>query len=286
MQHPLSEFRTVLEEQLTAWNLPAELAAEIEERSTPVAFEKGAIVFLRGAPADLVFWLRKGFVKVYLPQANGTRTLIAVARPGEPLGMVSKVDANGRSHQIFEAQALTKCSLGLVTRDHMMNVLRKLDSERVFQLLGNLNATWSALFERYLGYIALPFRERLEVVFKDLGARFGVDDKRGTLIILELSQEDLADMIGSSRPMVSKLVGDMIEEGLLTRSEQHQYILLSQAERQSKSAPSSEVTRSDGPISASKAPANMIVNSSNPARRDRSPVARLAMNHASGRHNV
>jgi len=34
MQHPLSEFRTVLEEQLTAWNLPAELAAEIEKRST------------------------------------------------------------------------------------------------------------------------------------------------------------------------------------------------------------------------------------------------------------
>ena len=49
MQHPLSEFRTVLEEQLTAWNLPVELAAEIEERSTLVAFEKGAFVFLRGA---------------------------------------------------------------------------------------------------------------------------------------------------------------------------------------------------------------------------------------------
>jgi len=34
MQRLLSEFRTVLEEQLTAWNLPAELAAEIEKRST------------------------------------------------------------------------------------------------------------------------------------------------------------------------------------------------------------------------------------------------------------
>jgi hypothetical protein len=35
-------------------------------------------------------------------------------------------------------------------------------------------------------------------------------------------------MIGSSRPMVSKLVGDMLREGLLARSEQrHQFILLS-----------------------------------------------------------
>jgi CRP-like cAMP-binding protein len=151
MQHPLSEFRTVLEEQLTAWNLPAELAAEIEERSTLVVFEKGAIVFLRGAPADLVFWLRKGFVKLYLPRANGDRTLIAVARPGEPLGTVATVDADGCSHQIFEAQALTKCSLGLFSREHMTSLLRKLDRDRVIHLLGNLNTTWSALFERYVG---------------------------------------------------------------------------------------------------------------------------------------
>jgi CRP-like cAMP-binding protein len=113
MEHPPSEFRAVLEERLTAWNLPAELAVEIEERLTPVTFEKGTIVFLHGMTADLVFWLRQGFVKLYLPHANGNRTLIAVARPGEPLGVVANVDAEGRSRQIFEAQALTKCSLGL-----------------------------------------------------------------------------------------------------------------------------------------------------------------------------
>src|ERR1700694_116877 len=251
MQHPLSEFRTVLEEQLTAWNLPAELAAEIEERSTLVAFEKGAVVFLRGAPANLVFWLRKGLVKLYLPRANGDRTLIAVARPGEPLGTVANVDADGCGHQIFEAQALTKCSLGLFSREHMTSLLRKLDRDAVIQLLGNLNTTWSALFEHYVGVIALPFRERLEMVFKDLGARFGVDDKRGTLIILELSQEDLAEMIGSSRPMVSKLISDMVKEGLLARGEQHQYVLLRPAKRQSKLASSSEVTRSNRAVSAS-----------------------------------
>src|ERR1700686_5179157 len=244
MQHPLSEFRTVLEEQLTAWNLPAELAAEIEERSTPVALEKGASVFLRGAPADLVFWLRKGFVKLYLPRADGDRALISIARPGEPLGTVANVDADGCSHQIFEAQALTKCSLGLFSREHMTSLLRNLDRDRVIQLLGNLNATWSALFERYAGFIGLSFRERLEMVFKDLGTRFGVEDRRGTLIILELSQEDLAEMIGSSRPMVTKVVGDMVEEGLLARSEQHRFILPRQAEKKSKLASSCEMKRS------------------------------------------
>ena len=286
MQHSPSEFRTRLEQQLTAWNLPAELATEIEERSTPVSFEKGAIVFLHGAPADLVFWLRNGFVKLYLPHADGNRTLIAIARPGEPLGMIANVDADGRNHQIFEAQALTKCSLSLFSREQITSLLRKLDHETVVRLLGDLNATWSALFERNARFVGLPFRERLEVVFEDLGARFGVDDKRGTLIILELSQEDLAEMIGSSRPMVSKLVADMVKEGLLARTEQHQFILVSQAKRQSKLASSLEVTPSGKAVKASKSPARMAVRPSISPDGDQSRVALSAMSHSSGRHNV
>jgi len=243
MQHPASEFRTTLEGHLMAWNLPTDLAAEIENGSTSVTYGKGATIFSRGAPADLIFWLRKGFVKLYLPHANGGRTLIAVARPGEPLGIVADVEAKSRSHQIFEAQACTKCSVGLFSREHMTTLLRKLDPEKESQLLGKVNATWSAMFERYAGFIGLSFRERLKIVFKDLGARFGIDDKRGSLIILELTHDNLAEMIGSARPMVSTLVGDMVREGLLAR-EQHRFILLNQAERRSKSASSSEVRRS------------------------------------------
>ena len=200
--------------------------------------------------------------------------------------MVANVDADGRNHQIFEAQALTKCSLSLFSREQMTSLLRKLDHERLIQLLGHLNATWSALLERYAGFIGVPFRERLETVFKELGARFGVDDKRGTLIILELGHEALAEMIGSSRPMVSKLLVDMVEEGLLARTEQRQFILLRQDERQSKLAFSLEVRPSDKAVRASKSPSRIAVRSSIPASGDQSRVALSAMNHSFGRHNA
>ena len=269
-----------------AWNLPTEFAAEIENGSTSVTFGKGATIFSRGAPADLIFWLRKGFVKLYLPHANGGRTLIAFARPGEPLGIVADVDAKSRNHQIFEAQALTKCSVGLFSREHMTSLLRKLEPEKVIQLFGNINATWSAMFERYAGFIGLSHRERLEIVFKDLGARFGIDEKRGNLITLELSHENLAEMIGSSRPMVSKLIGDMVSEGLLTRSEQHQFILSSQAEQQSKLASSSEVRRSGKAVKAFRSAARMTAQLSIPAGGDRQGIALSAIKHSSGRQDV
>jgi CRP/FNR family transcriptional regulator, cyclic AMP receptor protein len=286
MQQLPSEFRIRLEQQLIAWELPAEFAAEIEEHSVPVTFEKGAVVFFRGAAADLVFWLRKGFVKLYLPHADASRTLVGVARPGDPLGMVSNIDANGGSHQILEAQALTKCSLTLYSRERLTNLLRKLDHERLIQLLGQLNATWSASFERCVKFVGLPFRKRLEMVFQDLGARFGVDDKRGTLIILELSQEDLADMIGSSRPMVSKLIGDMTEEGLLARGEQRHLILLNRNERQSKLTTSSELTRSGKAIRPSKSVTRRAIHIANAQDGSQSRPALSAMSRPSGRDNV
>jgi hypothetical protein len=63
------------------------------------------------------------------------------------------------------------------------------------------------------------------VVLSDLGARFGVSESRGILLTPELAQEELAEMIGSSRPMVSKLLTEMSERGIITR-QGRRYILL------------------------------------------------------------
>ena len=79
-----------------------------------------------------------------------------------------------------------------------------------------------AMVRRLLG---MSFRERLEVVLHELGTKFGVRDKRGILLMPELAHADLADMIGSSRPMVSRLIADMAEEGLILRQGK-QFVLL------------------------------------------------------------
>jgi len=218
------EFRTRLEEQLAFWDLPTKIAAEVEERSTPVTYEKGAILFLRGSPANLLFWLFKGFAKLYLPITNGDRILVDLARPGDLLGFAESAYPKGR-RQILEAQALTRCSAGLLSREQIPQLLGTIDERRMVHLLEQLNAAWSRLFERRLTFLASTYRTRLDMVFDNLGARCGVSDERGTLIIPELGLDDLAEMIGSSRPLVSKLIADMTEEGLLTRGERHHFIL-------------------------------------------------------------
>jgi len=224
MQDRSTEFRTRLEEMLDSCGLSGDLASEIEDHLTPVTYEKGAVIFLRGSPADLHFCLIKGLVKLYLPLNDGSRTLVDLARPGDFLAFVSDESLQGR-RQLLEAQALTKCSVGLFTRENLLRLLCKLDQPTAIRLLEQLNTAWSKIFERYIIFLGSSFRVRLEMVLERLGARFGIEDERGTLLVPELGHEDLAEMIGSSRPMVSKIISEMTEEGLLTRGENRRFIL-------------------------------------------------------------
>ena len=227
MQERPAEFRVRLQEMLDSHGLRADLASEIEDHLTPVTFEKGAVIFLRGSAADLLFWLLKGFVKLYLPLNDGSRTLVDLARPGDFLAYVNDESSQGR-RQLLEAQALTKCSVGLFTRENLFRLLSKLDHPTAIRMLEQLNAAWSRIFERYIIFLSSPFRVRLEMVLDRLGARFGIEDERGTLLVPQLGHDDLAEMIGSSRPMVSKLISDMTHEGLLTRGENRHFILRTQ----------------------------------------------------------
>ena len=81
MQERPAEFRVRLQEMLDSHGLRADLASEIEDHLTPVTFEKGAVIFcVRLKPADLLFWLLKGFGKLYLPLNDGSRTLVDLAQ--------------------------------------------------------------------------------------------------------------------------------------------------------------------------------------------------------------
>ncbi len=74
----------------------------------------------------------------------------------------------------------------------------------------------------------MSLRKRLEIVLGELAERFGVPDSRGTLLLPELAQEELAEMIGSSRPMVSKLLTEMTERGMLIREGRRHILIAAQ----------------------------------------------------------
>lgn len=216
----------LIQETLARLGLPTELGEDIERDLIWVTYQKGAYIFLPGQPAEVLFWLVNGFVKLYLPHNDGGRTLVGLRKPGEFVGFATETDSAGGYRQVFEAHALTKCSVAMLTRQNLTKLLDRIGHQFSTCLLEQLNAVWSIRFLRYATFVGSPFRTRLEMVFEDLGRGFGIDDERGTLLMLELSHEDLAEMIGCSRPMISKLIADLTQEGLLMRGENRRFIVI------------------------------------------------------------
>ena len=212
-----NEAKVRLETQLLDFQIPPKFIEDVVDHHTLIDYNKGSILFSQGSPADLLFWVVTGLVKVYAPRPDGNRILVKLAGLGDIVGHVNYLDPHGRHAQVFEVQALTKCSVALFTGEHVVKLLRSLDHASLLRLIEQLNTAWSSLVQWFATFLCMPFRERLEATFRELGAKFGVSDSRGVLLIPELSHADFADMIGSSRPMVSRLIADMAEERLLSR---------------------------------------------------------------------
>ena len=226
-----------LEMRLGDFGVPCKFVDEIIGHHTVVKYNKGSMVFLQGSPADVMFWVLAGLVKAYCPRPDGTRILVKLAGPGDLIGHVDYIDSRGCRAQVFEVEALTKCSVALFTREYVIKLLQSLDHAALLQMIERLNTAWSSMAQWFGTFLGMSFRERLEVVLSELGARFGVRDTRGVLLMPELAHTDLADMIGSSRPMVSRLIAEMTEERLLLRQGK-QFILLEALAGEKSDSPS------------------------------------------------
>lgn len=207
------------------WRVPSAIVEELVDHRSAVSYPRGASVFLEGSPGDLFGFVLAGYLKVYCNIASGTRVLTRLSGPGDIVGYADAEDCKGRRSKIFETEALTKCSIALFTRERAVRLLRSLDPDQAIELYQTLNSFWSSTLHWWTNFLGLTFQNRLEVVLTDLGRRVGVPDNRGTLIIPELSQADLAEMIASSRPLVSRLLNEMEESGLVQRRGK-QYLLL------------------------------------------------------------
>ena len=216
---------TMLRTSLSQLNLPTDLVDDLIDRHIAVAFEKGALALREGNTDGMLACILSGYVNVYCVVGDGNRTMVRMAGPGEVIGYPDYIDEKGRQARLFEAQVASKCTLALFSRDHVTRLLAGLPADALISILAYLNTFWSENLRRFTILLGLPFWDRLMVVMSDLGKRAGVRDSDGIILIPEIGHQDLAEMIGCSRPMVSRMIAEMVESGLLARRRK-QYVLL------------------------------------------------------------
>jgi CRP/FNR family transcriptional regulator, cyclic AMP receptor protein len=205
------------ESQLLSWKVPHEVVREIMEYHSNLTYAPGAMIFCQGAPADIIFWVVKGVVKESCPSSHGNRIMIRLATAGDLIGCADQINEKGQWIRRFEAQAISKCVVAMITRQRVRELLTSLDSVTLLEVSERMNSAWSGWVHYYASFLGMSFRERLEMMLAQLGRKFGAPDDEGIALTFEPAHGDLAEMIGCSRPMVSRLMTDLIKQGEIAR---------------------------------------------------------------------
>jgi len=183
-------------------NLPAPALAGLDAISSTATYPKGAILFVEGQKPRGVFILCKGRVKLFGSSASGKSVIFRIADSGEIIGLPSTLSAKP-----FEltAEALEPTQANFIRSEDFLLFLREHGDAalRVAEMLSNIYyATCREV--RYLG-LAQSTEEKLARFLLDLkpaNSSKGAQAK----VILTLTQEEIANMIGTSRETVSRVL--------------------------------------------------------------------------------
>ncbi len=161
------------------------------------AFAKKQTIFAQGDSSDAVFYIREGKVKLTVVSGIGKEATIGILNEGDFFGEGCLA---GQSLRLCSATAMTDCSVMEIQKKSMMEVLHR---EHAFSdmFVAYLLARNIRYEEDLVDQLFNSSEKRLARVLLLL-AHFGKDGKQET-VIPRMSQETLAEMIGTTRSRVS-----------------------------------------------------------------------------------
>ena len=172
-------------------------------------YRKGEIVFSQSGPADAVFYIQKGKVKITVVSEQGKEAVVAILGPDEFCG---EGCLTGQPLRLATATAMTDCEIMRVEKAAMIRVLHE---EPAFSevFVSHLLARTTRVEEDLVDQLFNSSEKRLARALLLL-ANFGKDGKPEP-IIAKVSQEMLAEMIGTTRSRVSFFMNKFRKLGLI-----------------------------------------------------------------------
>ena len=177
-------------------------------------FERGKTIFFPGDPADKIYFLLKGAVKLSLVYEAGDEITVALLRENSVFGVFSLI-AGQKSERFYHAVAFSAVEL------------LSAPTNRVEEALKN-NSDLSILMLKGLSSRILQTEMMIETLaHRDMGSRlvsfllilcrdFGVPVSDGIHIDLKLSHQAIAEAIGSTRVTITRLLGDLRQQGIIS----------------------------------------------------------------------
>ena len=193
-------------------NLPPKVETRLRSALNVRSFDAGESIFLQGASPDAVYLVASGRVKIDRVTPEGHESILCMRGSGDYFCPVPILD--GGEH-FGRAVAVTDVTLLWVERDEFMDICQE-SPELLAVVQGDCLFEVRHLLHRWEAFAFRSVRERLAITLLNETRRRGSKDKPAEQ--LEITQQELAGLVGATRESVSRTLKQMEKQGILTTS--------------------------------------------------------------------
>ncbi len=189
---------------------PNEFLAQMGEGKTIHEFQKDEVVFAQGDVANTVFYIQRGRVKIVVISEQGKEAVVGILGPGQFFG---EGCMNGHSLRIATTTAMEQCLITSITKAAMLAALH--DQPKFSELFMSYLLTRNSRIEEDLIDQLFNSSEKRLARLLLLLANFGKEGSPQP-ISPNISQETLAEMIGTTRSRVSFFMNKFRKLGFIS----------------------------------------------------------------------
>ncbi|MBD1269666.1 Crp/Fnr family transcriptional regulator [Aeromicrobium tamlense] len=201
--------------------LDDDASGALESSMSTVTLRRGEVLFAEGDEGDQLYVVIEGKIKLGRRSVDGRENLIAILGPGQMFGELSFFDPGPRS---ATATAVTDTELRSLGHGALNPVLQS-HPDVAYALLNQLAGRLRRTNEVVGDLVFSDVPGRVSKALLDLAARFGREADDGIHVNHDLTQEELAQLVGASRETVNKALADFASRGWL-RLEPRSVIIL------------------------------------------------------------
>jgi CRP-like cAMP-binding protein len=189
--------------------LDDEAATSLRESMASEKLSKGKVLFKEGQEGDRLYVVVQGKIKLGTTSGDGRENLLSILGPGEMFGELSLFDPQPRTST---ATAVTDARLVSLAHDAVIGLVTS-HPQTSLELLRRLAQRLRKSNEILADLVFADVPGRVAKAIINLGERFGTLKDDGLHVNHDLTQEELAQLVGASRETVNKSLADFASRG-------------------------------------------------------------------------
>ena len=191
--------------------LESEFLEEIYKISRVRKYEKGRIIFMEGEPGEAFFYIKSGLVKISKLSRDGREHILHVLNEGH---VFAEVTLFSNTEYPATAEVLEDAEIGIIKNEDLEKVIKE-NPDLSLQLIKYLNKRLVEAHMKIRNLALYDTYERTAQALVKLAEDYGKKSSKGVNLDINISRQELANIVGTTRETVIRALTAFKKERLI-----------------------------------------------------------------------